>query len=115
MKSKKLLLVVSVVMCMTVFGACSGKDNSKPIEQSSESVEAETNAQQKMLTGTIDEIKDFMFIVTDDTGTSYALNFEESPEGLDTVTAGDKVKVTYTGELSEVDAFTGTVVSVEKM
>ena len=27
---------------------------------------------------------------------------------------GDKVKVTYTGELSEVDAFSGTIVSVEK-
>ena len=27
---------------------------------------------------------------------------------------GDEVTVTYTGELSEVDAFTGTIISVEK-
>ena len=32
----------------------------------------------------------------------------------ETFSVGDKVKVTYTGELSEVDAFSGTIVSVEK-
>ena len=37
-----------------------------------------------------------------------------APEGLSDVKEGDEVTVTYTGELSEVDAFTGTIISVEK-
>lgn len=69
---------------------------------------------EQTVTGTIDEIKDFMFIVTDDSGNSYEFSFETKPDGLDNVQAGDKVKVTYTGELSEVDAFTGKIISVEK-
>ena len=69
---------------------------------------------EQTVTGTIDEIKDFMFVITDDSGNSYEFSFETKPDGLDNVQAGDKVKVTYTGELSEVDAFTGKIISVEK-
>lgn len=64
--------------------------------------------------GTVDEIKDFMFIVTDDNKVSYAFSFEEKPEGLDEVAVGDKVIVKYTGKVSQVDPFTGEVLSVEK-
>ena len=68
----------------------------------------------KTLTGTLDEVKDFMFVVTDDNGDSYALTFEgNAPEGLSEREVGDRVTVTYTGELSVVDAFTGQVLSVE--
>ena len=44
----------------------------------------------------------------------YAMTFDTAPEGLSDVKEGDEVTVTYTGELSEVDAFTGTIISVEK-
>ena len=65
------------------------------------------------MTGTLDEVKDFMFVVTDASGSSYAFTFEnEKPEGLDTVKVGDKVTVTYTGTISEVDPFMGEVLSV---
>lgn len=43
------------------------------------------------------------------------MTFDTAPEGLSDVKEGDKVTVTYTGELSEVDAFTGTIISVEKV
>lgn len=73
------------------------------------------SAEQSSISGTIDEIKDFMFILTADDGVSYVLGFDgEKPQGLDSVAAGDKVTVTYTGILNEVDAFTGTIISVEK-
>ena len=75
---------------------------------------SEAAAEEKTLTGTLDEVKDFMFVVTDQDGTSYALNFEKKPEGLADVSVGDSVTVTYTGELSEIDAFTGTVLRVEQ-
>lgn len=55
-----------------------------------------------------------MFNITDSEGTSFVLSFDATPEGLSNVKNGDTVTVTYTGELSEVDAFTGTVISVKK-
>lgn len=64
--------------------------------------------------GTVEEIKDFMFILTDDNGISYAFSFEEKPEGLEKVAAGDKVIVKYTGTISEVDPFEGEILSIEK-
>lgn len=66
------------------------------------------------MTGTIDEIKDFMFVDTDKNGTSYGFTFEEKPEGLENVSNGDTVTVKYTGTVSEVDPFEGEVISVEK-
>ena len=71
------------------------------------------SGEEKTLTGTLDEVKDFMFVVTDKDGVSYALNFEKKPEGLADVSVGDSVTVTYTGELSEIDPFTGTILRVE--
>ena len=35
--------------------------------------------EEKTLNGTVDEIKDFMFIVTDDSGASYELSFDAKP------------------------------------
>lgn len=68
----------------------------------------------KTLTGTLEEKKDFMFIVTDDAGNSYAFDLDgTTPEGLDSCSAGDQVTVTYTGELSVVDSFQGTVICVK--
>ena len=64
--------------------------------------------------GIVDEIKDFMFIVTDDTKFSYAFTFEEKPKGLKEVSVGDKVIVKYTGSISMVDPFMGEILSVEK-
>ena len=83
-------------------------------DRSSESVKQEETAEGKELTGTIDEIKDFMFVVTDKNGTSYGFTFEEKPEGLENVSNGDTVTVKYTGTVSEVDPFEGEVISVEK-
>ena len=66
------------------------------------------------MTGTIDEIKDFMFVVTDENDTPYSFTFEEKPEGLENVSNGETVTVKYTGTVSEVDPFEGEVLSVEK-
>ncbi len=63
---------------------------------SSEEGKQEGTAEEKELTGTIDEIKDFMFVVTDANNTPYSFTFEEKPEGLENVSSGDTVTVTYT-------------------
>ena len=75
---------------------------------------SEESVEEKTLTGTLDEVKDFMFVVTDDNGDSYALTFEgNAPEGLSEREVGDRGTVTDTGELAVVDAFTGQVRAVE--
>ena len=95
--------------------AVSESQAAKSTEQAAESTEQTADVQntadqgeEKTITGTIDEIKDFMF------GAAYEFSFETAPEGLENVAGGDTVKVTYTGEISEVDPFNGTVISVEK-
>ena len=95
-----LVYLLAALMLLACAGCCTQKTE-----------EAE---EEKTLTGTLDEVKDFMFVVTDDKGDSYALTFDgETPEGLAEQKIGSRVTVTYTGELSVVDAFTGQVLSVE--
>ena len=87
---------------------------SETIQSESQKTEETTESEKtESVTGKIEEIKDFMFTIESDKGT-YAMTFDTAPEGLSDVKEGDEVTVTYTGELSEVDAFTGTIISVEK-
>lgn len=95
--------ILACMMAAMLLLACAGCGEKKSGEA----------AEEKTLTGTLDEVKDFMFVVSDQNGTSYALNFEKEPEGLSDVAVGDVVTVTYTGELSEIDPFTGVVLQVE--
>ena len=94
-----------------------GMDESSPMDDLKEDAkdtvlpsEGTADAKQSTLTGTISDIKDFMFTITAD-GTDYEFSFEQDqkPDGLSDVKDGDKVTVTYTGTVSEVDAFSGTV------
>ncbi len=127
MKKRILIMLAVLTVSAGVMAGCSketqqGADNGA---QSNETVqgdngEAESgeteNTEESVseVTGTLDEIKDFMFVVTDDAGTSYAFYFEEKPEGLEQVAVGDPVIVKYTGTISEVDPFTGEILSIEK-
>ena len=123
MKKKFLQMVFVFAMTAAIVTGCAGKsDNTSENaaqatqESSKEATDTanETDAPEDVstITGTIDEIKDFMFVVTDDQGSSYEFSYDQKPEGLDQAKAGDKVTVTYTGEISEVDPFTGEIQSV---
>ncbi len=129
---KNLVLTLAVAGVIAFATACSSKDTTTPTTSAPASTEkeadttaaekeADTTAAEKAdeeaestMTGTISEIKDFMFTLTSD-GDDYAFTFEsdKKPEGLADVKDGDTVTVTYTGTVSTVDAFTGTVVSVK--
>lgn len=116
MKKKIIAIGIGMMLCAGLFTGC-GKAEVKqdPVAaSSSEEGKQEGTAEEKELTGTIDEIKDFMFVVTDANNTPYSFTFEEKPEGLENVSSGDTVTVTYTGTISEVDPFEGEVISVEK-
>ena len=84
----------------------------------SEESKADSAAVQEeaSMTGTISDIKDFMFTITFD-GQDYDFSFDqnEKPQGLDSVKDGDTVMVTYTGTVNTVDAFTGKILPVEKV
>lgn len=100
-------LVLALTVCLA---AGCGKDKE---EAPADGADA---AQTSTLTGTLDEVKDFMFTVTDDAGDAYVFSLEsgDKPQGLEDVAVGDTVTVTYTGTLSVVDGLDGTIVSVEK-
>ena len=118
---KKLVLMSAVLATMALASACSSgaKEATATSAVETKAEVAETtkaeamNADEQELVGTISDIKNVMFNVTDDKGTTYSFTFDaEAPKGLDTVKDGDKVTVTFKGELSEVDPVTD-VVSVE--
>lgn len=112
---KTLLLLACTALLAASLTACGSKpaENTDTDTGSSASDSAST---ESTLSGTLDEKKDFMFVVTDEKGAAYEFTFDASakPEGLDDAAEGDSVTVTYTGTISEADPFDGTVISVEK-
>lgn len=112
---KTFLLLACTALLAASLTACGSKPAENKDAGSSASSSDSASAESK-LSGTLDEKKDFMFVVTDEKGASYEFTFDASakPEGLDDVSEGDSVTVTYKGTVSEADPFDGTVISVEK-
>ena len=120
MKRKFAMMVLVATMTASMMTDCGAKSDNAGAAQQEETTQQEGTATEgqseetSTFTGTLDEVKDFMFVVTGEDGTCYEFTFdEEKPEGLDSVNVGDKVTVTYTGTASEVDPFDGEVISVE--
>ena len=114
---KTLMLLACTALLAASLTACGSKpaENTDTDTGASSSSSDSATAESK-LSGTLDEKKDFMFVVTDEKGAAYEFTFDASakPEGLDDVAEGDSVTVTYKGTVSEADPFDGTVISVEK-
>ena len=119
--NKKILMLL-VILTVSVIVGCSKETGQEHSETSASIMQSEVMEDEPMpsdgdkdvvdedaseVIGKVEEIKDFMFIVTDDDNVSYAFTFEEKPEGLDKIAVGDRALVTYTGTLSEVDPFMG--------
>ena len=106
---KKTLMVFA---CTALLAASLSACGSKPAENtdtgtaSSAAASSSSSEQQQenTLTGSLDEKKNGMFVVTDAEGAAYEFTYDPC----------DSVTVTYTGTVSEVDSFDGTVVSVKK-
>ena len=113
MKKTFMLLACTALLAasLTACGSKPAENTDTGSASSSDSASAESK-----LSGTLDEKKDFMFVVTDEKGAACEFTFDASakPEGLDDVAEGDSVTVTYKGTVSEADPFDGTVISVEK-
>ena len=63
----------------------------------------------------LDEIKDYMFVLETGNDRSYAFPIENGYLELRGIREDDWVTITYSGELSEVRAFDGELISVEKI
>lgn len=107
MKKKILLTALALTLTFTTLTGCQ--------KESTDQTSVSQSQESSTFSGTLEEKKDFMFIVTDSDGLSYAFNFEEKPEGLDDLNVGDTVKVTYTGTVSEIDPFLGEIISIERV
>ena len=113
---KKTLMVFA---CTALLAASLSACGSKPAENTDTGTASSSSSEQQQensLTGALDEKKNGMFVVTDAKGAAYEFTYDPSdtPKGLDDAAEGDSVTVTYTGTVSEVDSFDGTVISVEK-
>ena len=119
--NKKILMLLFILTVSVIVG-CSKETGQEESETSANIMQSEVmedepipsdsdkdvvDEDESEVIGKVEEIKDFMLIVTDDDNVSYAFTFEEKPEGLDKIAVGDRVLVTYTGTLSEVDPFMG--------
>lgn len=114
---KTFLLLACTALLAASLTACGSKPAEKTDTDTGSSASSSDSASaESKLSGTLDEKKDFMFVVTDEKGAAYEFTFDASakPEGLDDVSEGDSVTVTYKGTVSEADPFDGTVISVEK-
>lgn len=112
---KTLMLLACTALLAASLTAC-GEGPAENTDTGSSASSSDSASAESKLSGTLDEKKDFMFVVTDEKGAAYEFTFDASakPEGLDDVAEGDSVTVTYKGTVSEADPFDGTVISVEK-
>lgn len=114
MKKTLMLLACTALLAASLTACGEGPAENKDTGSSASS--SDSASAESRLSGTLDEKKDFIFVVTDEKGAAYEFTFDASakPEGLDDVAEGDSVTVTYKGTVSETDPFDGTVISVEK-
>lgn len=138
MKKQFAMLLVTMGIMGTIFTGCGKEDTTTqppatpessvemmPQQETVPNMEADTQSssdaqtqagttgEAKTISGKLEDKKDMLFILTSDSGESYAIGFETAPEGYDQLKAGDTVVMEYTGELSEVDAFTGEIISLK--
>ena len=98
MKKKLTVLIMLAVLTMSVLAGCGSKGE-----------------EEKTVTGTFMEKKDFMFTIQDERGHYFGFNFDVKPDNYADFDNGDIVTVTYTGTITEVDPFDGEILSIEKV
>ena len=91
MKKKLITIVIGAMLCAGLFAGCGQSDTkqdkaaagTESAKQADTKDEGDKGSQEeKELTGTIDDIKDFMFVVTDDKDTPYSFTFDDTWIGM---------------------------------
>lgn len=113
---KKIIFLALLTCFMAAVSACGSEAKGDLPESNVESETQTDDGEEKTssITGTIDEMKDFMFTMKAEDGEFYSFPIEGGKPDMSDFKVDDKITVTYTGQLSVVDAFTGEIISVEK-
>lgn len=112
MKKQHFLSLILVLAMTLTLCACGGPGKPATTEPD-QSAESSASVESLTISGKVDEVKDFMFVIDAEDGCFYAFDTASLPEGAALPKVGDMVLITYEGELSEVDNFTGTILSIE--
>ena len=104
---KKLLLSIVLVGVLGGMTACGNRNSTGDINENPDG--------NSTISGEIDEIKNYMFVLETGSDRSYAFPIENGYLELRGIREDDWVTITYSGELSEVRAFDGELISVEKI
>ena len=103
---KKFAVVVGMVLTLGLAVGCGSQESSKTA--------TEASAEGKSVVGVIDEVTDLYFSIQAEDGTYYQFPFtEENSIDLSEANIGDKIKLYYEGELSDVDTFDGVLTGSE--
>lgn len=101
MKKRMICLALALMMVGLSLTACgskgSGKDQQANTPASSPAAGTEQKAEEKMVHGVINKIDNYLVLLTDD-GEYQIMEYGDGVT-LDDFAEGDKVDVTYTGEL----------------
>ena len=116
---KTYFAILGAAAILSLATACSSQNvNESTANESSQSASSGSSSNGMDESSPMDDLKEDAkdTLLPSADGTDYAFSFEQDqkPDGLSDVKDGDKVTVTYTGTVSEVDAFSGTVLSVKK-
>ena len=104
---KRFIALLAVLSVLVVsFVACGQKE---PAETTGDPAITEAAAETSVFTGTLEDKKDFMITVVGEDGSAYAFNLNGTPCPAE---VSQTVAVTYTGDISDIDAQL-TVVSVD--
>ena len=110
-----MLMALAMTSC-SMLGSGKQADKSTPASSSqtdtSEQSQGEEKKEEKVVQGTINKIDTYLVLLTED-GEYQVMDYGEGVT-LDDFFEGDKVEVTYTGELG-VDSSTPVIVSIAKV
>ena len=96
---KRFIALLAVLSVLVVsFVACGQKE---PVQTTEAPVVTEAEADTATFTGTLEDKKDFMITVVGEDGSAYAFNLNGTPCPAE---VSQTVTVTYTGDISDIDA-----------
>ena len=104
---KKMMLSVMLIGLLAGVTACGFGNSNINLNENSDG--------NSTISGEVDEIRDYMFVLETGSDRSYAFPVENGYLELRGIREDDWVTITYSGELSEVRAFDGELISVEKI
>ncbi len=104
---KKVVLLMVLIGLLGGMTACGNRNSTGDINENPDG--------NNTISGEIDEIRDYMFVLEVGDDRSYAFPIENGYLEMRGIHEDDWVTVTYSGTLSDVRAFDGELISVEKV